>query len=121
MTIINQYIQGGPCLNGAIAIAVIMLSAICFFIYFGTKHDELKYAFISSVVTAIFCFGAIWFLMYDDSRPRIEALLDDTISYVEIENKYEFIKKHGSLYIFDVKKDTEEYNKLMTELKEQKN
>lgn len=120
MTIINQYIQGGPCINGAIAIAVIMLSAICFFIYIGTKHDELKYALISSVVTAIFCFGAIWFLMYDNSRPRIEALLDDKISYVEIENKYEFIKKHGSLYIFDVKKDTEEYNKLMAELKEQK-
>ena len=45
--------------------------------------------------------------------------MNDNISFVEVNNTYELVEQKGSIYVFDVRKGTSEYDMLIAEGEQQ--
>lgn len=119
MTILNSYIVGQPEIARAIIIGVLGL-VLCILII-KLAIEEGKGSTLCLCLLPLFICGLICFLlMQDTTRPRIEVLLDDQTPFIEINDTYRFIKQRDSIYVFDVRENTAEYDKLMEQLREQK-
>ena len=118
MTILNSYIVGQPEIAKAIVAGVLGVFLCIFIIMLAV--EEGKGSTLCLCLLPLFVFGSICFLlMQDNTRPRIEVLLDDQKSFIEINDTYRFIEQRNSIYVFDVRENTAEYDKLMEQLKEQ--
>ena len=119
MTILNSYIVGQPEIAKAIVIGVIGL-VLCILIIMSAI-EEGKGSTLCLCLLPLFLCGLLCFLLIqDNTRPRIEVLLDDQTPFIEINDTYRFIEQRNSIYVFDVRENTAEYDKLMEQLKEQK-
>lgn len=115
MTILNSYIVGQPEIVKAI-VAGIFGVFLCIIIII-LAIEEGKGSILCLCLLPLFLFGSICFLlMQDNTRPRIEVLLDDQKPFVQINDTYKFIEQRDSIYVFDVREGTAEYEELMGEL-----
>ena len=119
MTILNSYIVGQPQTVIAILVGALGL-IICTICIVGSIKENDTFIAAISIPIVMICGFFIVLLLQDNTRPRIEALLDDTTSFVQLNDTYEYVEQRGSIYVFDVRKGTEEYDRLMEQLKEQK-
>lgn len=115
MTILNSYIVGQPEIAQAIAVGIVGLICCGFLIGLAIDLREGAYAFF--IIPILFVVGIVGIhLIQDNSRPRIETLIDDFTPFVQINDTYKFIEQRDSIYIFDVREGTAEYEELMGEL-----
>ena len=124
MTIINTYLAG----NGqnlvsfwisTIALSIVIIVAISLAIDSLSCHDLdhfLSYIFIIIITIAelIIVYSET---LKDKRYPQIDVMLNDSVSYTELTDKYELVEQNGLIYTFKVKEGTAEYDKLMGELK----
>lgn len=104
MTILYEYMAGdAPCLWFAIISWVLAAIFLGFMIY--GMHDGEEGLSCCCAVLLVFCIIFGFVMNSDQRRPAVQALVDDTASWVEINDQYEFVKKEGEIYTFYVRED----------------
>lgn len=99
MTILYESVGGsGPCMWLSIAIWFIAgLVGICAIVLSFTEKDT-SYLFILLLAIIIALFG--FKFTSDDRYTEVYATIDDSVSWTEVNKKYELIKQKGEMYIF---------------------
>lgn len=123
MKIVNCYFAGQEySLEPFVFISLVLLSLTGIAVW--SIADDPRQKHIGEIIIISICLIAELFtviLCFKDSRhPRVEALIDDKVPFEEINKTYEYLYNEGDLRVFNVREGTEEYNKLMKQLKEQK-
>ena len=83
---------------------VLVIACICMMI----QDREVSYGGVVALILSIFIGVAGFFFMADTRHQEIKATVNDTISWKEINEKYELIKQEGEIYTFRVKEDAGE-------------
>ena len=99
MTILYEGVGGnGPCMWLSIVIwSVAGLAGICAIIFSVTERDSsYLLILVLAIIVALFGFKFI----SDDRYTEVYATIDDSVSWTEVNKKYELIKQKGEMYIF---------------------
>ena len=85
-----------PQLGGLlIGISIIVIVGIILFVHFCIDDNWLVLLAIPLACLIIGIFNLI-----DSRRPVVKATLDNTVSFTEIQEHYDYIGKEGDIYIF---------------------
>ena len=99
MTILYEGVGGsGPCMWLSIAIwSIAGLAGICAIVLSFTEKDTSYLLFlILAIAVALVGFR----FTSDDRYTEVYATIDDSVSWTEVNEKYELIKQKGEMYIF---------------------
>lgn len=106
MTILNQTEIMVPIIPEKymiLAVIALIVGMICAFVTLGGGNDILMIiAFILVIGCFITCFvGSIF--EKSSGRYQYECLIDDTVTYTEIYNKYDVVEQRGSIWVLEDK------------------
>lgn len=108
MTILFDGIIGSESYIAAGIFLGVMAIGVLGYALYAAIHSigvlEALFAFLCGVILVA---GAVLSLM-DTREHIIKATLDNTVSFVELEEQYEFKEKEGDIYVFKVKEVEDE-------------
>lgn len=105
MTILYQSTEGhAPMIWVAIVVWVVAAINIIPSLILWIRDDELKWFVLICIgIFLVFCgFSAI----ANTHHTKIKATIDDTVSWQEINEKYELLYQEGNLYTFKLREDS---------------
>ena len=109
MTILNEtFVDTAPSFAMVIIVPLILFS---FMALIGFLKDETRIGLCIGGGMAAFALCVLLLLYFGvigKKYTKIETLLDDKISYVEVEDKYELLERRGDIYVFRVKEEVNE-------------
>lgn len=115
---ILYYGMSGSAANSNLGWPLVIIGAILTIvlpIILGHFCDSDNWIAVAGIITGL-CLIIGIFNLIDSRSPYITATLDNTVSFTELQNKYELKKKEGQLYTFKVLNvDIDEWEQLVKE------
>ena len=99
MTILYEGVAGsGPCLWGAIVLWIFAGIFTISVLYTAVKESDASYLIMLLFSCLVIIIG--FFVFADKTYTEVYATIDDSVSWTEVNEKYELIKQKGEMYIF---------------------
>ena len=95
----------GGCLLGAVVLFICSFAIIGIMLY-EANHGNPKALWFSGVSLLLAILGAI--LIGKMDRTVVKATVDNTVPWVEVNEKYQLISQEGDIYTFLVKGESDE-------------
>ena len=106
MTILYTGVEGSPPLETLAGIFFIMAAVVCVVsIAVAVYYVNIKHLSFLLISAALVIAGFV--LRADYRYTVVKATIDPSVSWVEVNDKYKFIKQEGEIYTFQLKEETE--------------